>query len=220
MQATRELLVELGYSRITMEAIAQRAGVGKPTVYRRWSSKAALAHEAVFPDISSLELEWDTGDFATDLRRHVRNFVDLLNEPAAVVTAPALLAEFYADQDLRDGLWSRLESPARDGFAGLVATAAKRGEVRSDVDAHLLFDIMAGTVLWRACAVGIDESFPDELASMLLAATQPDGAGRAADRRPVSATSAKSRPDRPAPKRGAVSAPHAKRSSGGRRAVS
>ena len=51
LAATRSLLVERGYSATTIDLIAATAGVSRPAVYRRWSSKAQLVHEAVFPDL-------------------------------------------------------------------------------------------------------------------------------------------------------------------------
>ena len=51
LAATRTLLVERGYSATTIDLIAATAGVSRPAVYRRWTSKAQLVHEAVFPDL-------------------------------------------------------------------------------------------------------------------------------------------------------------------------
>src|SRR5580698_10488232 len=65
-RATLDLLVEDGYQATTIQAIARRAGVSAPSVYRRWSSKAELIEEAVFPS-GLLAPEAITGDVITDL---------------------------------------------------------------------------------------------------------------------------------------------------------
>lgn len=173
--ATRELLMEVGYSAITIEAVAKRAGVGKPTVYRRWRNKAFLAHEAVYPDIRELEIEWDTGDFASDLRRHVANMVVLFTQPEVVTAGPALLAEYPSNPELRDALWQRLEYPARAGFVSMTRAAQERGQARSDLDPDTLFDVMAGSVLWRACTFGLDVggTFERHLTDLLLGGVLP-----------------------------------------------
>ncbi len=49
LRATADLLVEIGYANLTMAAVAERAGTTKTALYRRWSSKAELVHEAAFP---------------------------------------------------------------------------------------------------------------------------------------------------------------------------
>ena len=69
LRATTDLLVEIGYSNLTMAAVAERAGTTKTALYRRWSSKAELVHEAAFP-AAPTAIETPPGDFA---RRHPRD---------------------------------------------------------------------------------------------------------------------------------------------------
>src|SRR4051794_40193012 len=66
LEATRALLLEVGYAGVGMESVAARAGVGKPTVYRRYSTKAALVYEAVFGKTKVLDIP-DSGDLRADL---------------------------------------------------------------------------------------------------------------------------------------------------------
>src|SRR5262249_1227272 len=72
--AALELLVEVGYSGLTVEGIASRAGVGKATIYRRWASKLPLVIEA-FAQLPALE-ESDTGDLVDDLERMLRSYLE------------------------------------------------------------------------------------------------------------------------------------------------
>src|SRR5579875_2279322 len=65
--ATLQLLVESGYQATTVQAIARRAGVSAPTVYRRWSNKAEIVEDAVFPE-GLLTPETLTGDMISDLQ--------------------------------------------------------------------------------------------------------------------------------------------------------
>jgi AcrR family transcriptional regulator len=157
--------------------VARRAGVGKPTIYRRWRNKAFLTHDAVYPGLDDMEIVWDTGDVAADLRRHIDNMVMLFSQPASVAAAPALLAEFGAHPELRDALWERLEIPARRGFVAMVEAAQQRGQVRADLDADTLFHALAGSVLWQACALGTTAGagFEAHLCDLVLRGVLPPG---------------------------------------------
>ncbi len=70
LQATRDLLVENGYAGTSIDAIATRAGVGRPAIYRRWPSKAHIVHDAVYPvmeseNVSDLEIARSSGGSRT-----------------------------------------------------------------------------------------------------------------------------------------------------------
>ena len=67
LRATADLLVEIGYSNLTMAAVADRAGTTKTALYRRWSSKAELVHEAAFP-AAPTAIETPPGDITADIR--------------------------------------------------------------------------------------------------------------------------------------------------------
>ncbi len=67
LRATAELLVEIGYPNLTLAAVAERAGTTKTALYRRWSSKAELVHEAAFP-VAPTALTTPAGDIAADIR--------------------------------------------------------------------------------------------------------------------------------------------------------
>src|SRR5437588_13131394 len=94
LAATCELLVDNGYGRLSMEAVAARSGVGKPTLYRRWSSKAALVADAVVAILSAdapaaaMALPY-TGEVDRDLRDWLDAFAGLAADPlkAALVLA-------------------------------------------------------------------------------------------------------------------------------------
>ena len=97
LEATVELLEEVGYLQLTIGAIAERAGTNKPAIYRRWPTKAHLVHEAVFPiqDPATLSLgdgDGDGGDLRRDVRAAVAVGVELLGRPAARAALPGLLS--------------------------------------------------------------------------------------------------------------------------------
>src|SRR6201995_3670836 len=101
-EATLALLVEDGYQATTIQAIARRAGVSAPSVYRRWSSKAELIEEAVFPS-GLLAPESLTGDVITDLQPYCLQILTYLADPAIRAAIPGLLVEYQNDQ----AMWQR-----------------------------------------------------------------------------------------------------------------
>src|SRR4029078_2668204 len=70
LRATTDLLVEIGYSNLTMAAVAERAGTTKTALYRRWASKAEIVHEAAFP-AAPTAIESPPGDFGADVRNMI-----------------------------------------------------------------------------------------------------------------------------------------------------
>ena len=77
LDATLELLVEVGFSALTVEGVASRAGVGKATIYRRWPSKLPLVVEA-FGQLPGFE-EVDTGNVEEDLKQMLRHYIQAFN---------------------------------------------------------------------------------------------------------------------------------------------
>src|SRR6476619_6342724 len=110
MAATRRLLVELGYSATTIDLIAATAGVSRPAVYRRWSSKAQLVHEAVFPDLGPQRQE---DDFIAEITRLCAGAVRMYREPAVREAIPGLMVDLRSDRRQRRVISDRLEAAAR-----------------------------------------------------------------------------------------------------------
>lgn len=152
--ATRGLLAEVGYQRLTFDAVARRAGVSRPTLYLRWSSKAALVHDAVFSVDDPAGALAQSDDLLADLEALVRRSVELFGGDAVRAAVPGLLAEYHDRPDLREALRDRLDRPVRRQFRDLVAAGARRGQIGADVDADALFDALVGAVLFRVLVTG------------------------------------------------------------------
>jgi AcrR family transcriptional regulator len=146
LEAARTLLLEDGWSGLSMAAVAARAGTTKPALYRRWLSLPHLVYEAAFPDEVALEFHVDSDDFRTDLAGIVRGIRDLLTSPVVAAALPGLLAEFSVQPELHASLLARFS----DGFAELnerLKRAAARGEAREDVGAEDLLQLAIGAAL-------------------------------------------------------------------------
>src|SRR3954449_10686308 len=168
-QATLDLLVEDGYQATSIQAIARRAGVSPPTIYRRWSSKAELIEEAVFPT-ALLDLAELTGDLDTDLETYCRTIIEHLGDPAVRAAIPGLLTEYQTDPELWHRLVQRSVTPMRQAFAAFLEQIGRRPVGSVDV----LFDVMMGALFVRAINSGATsaDAFAREVATIVAASLQ------------------------------------------------
>ncbi len=157
LRATADLLVEIGYSNVTMAAVAERAGTTKTALYRRWSSKAELVHEAAFPATPAATLA-SPGPIDADLRALVEAARDVFLSPVVRAALPGVIADMAADTELRDRVAARFT----DLFSAVrswLHNAVERGEVRAGVDPDRLVDLIGGATLLALLQA------PDDLAS-------------------------------------------------------
>lgn len=168
--AALELLVEAGYTQLSIEGVARRAGVGKRTIYRRWSSKAHLVHAVVFPDDLGSEMPSETGDLATDVRRIVAGALANFARPEARSAIPGLMAEFRDDPELHDMLTARLEHRARASFRDMLERGVARNAVRPEVDPDTVFDVIAGTIVFatQVAGAGVDDDLVDRVTDLVV----------------------------------------------------
>jgi AcrR family transcriptional regulator len=177
LTATRALLAEVGYQRTTIAAVARRAGVGVPTIYRRWPRREALIEDAAFGHIQPAPLPVATGDLRTDLKAWVEIFLAQLADPVTRAAVPGLLLAWQHDEELYQRFLLRNERDVRALFTALLAGdgVAKHAEAT--------FDFLVNTTMIRAVTLGmIDadeycERTADALAALLqssLSADTPD----------------------------------------------
>jgi AcrR family transcriptional regulator len=147
LAATAELLVQIGYSNLTLAAVAERAGTTKTALYRRWSSKAELVHEAAFP-VATTALAAPAGDMAADVRAMIAATRDAFTSPVVRAALPGLVADMTADSELNARVMSRFA----DLFAAVrrrLRDGVERGEVHPDVDPDRLIELIGGATLLR-----------------------------------------------------------------------
>jgi AcrR family transcriptional regulator len=166
LSAARELLAEVGYQRLTLDAVARRAGVSRPTLYLRWSSKAALVHDAVFAVDDPGRALAESDDLLADIAALVRGSVALFDDPTVAAAVPGLLADYRDHPDLREALRDRVDRPVRAQFRVLVDGAIERGQIHGDVDADALFDALVGAVVFRALVTGSSEGVAEPLVAL------------------------------------------------------
>jgi AcrR family transcriptional regulator len=148
LAAARRLLVERGYSATSIDLIATTAGVSRPAVYRRWSSKAQLVHEALFPDLGP---ESPADDFADEIARLCRGALRMYGDAAVREAIPGLLNDLRSDRRMRRMLSDRLEAAARSQLAERVDAAVEDGTARPGVSADAIMDVIAGGAWYAVC---------------------------------------------------------------------
>ncbi|MUM15480.1 TetR/AcrR family transcriptional regulator [Mycobacterium sp. CBMA271] len=104
--AARELLVEQGWEATTMVAIAERAGVGKPALYRRWPSRAHLVFEAVFGWTAPTQEMSAAAGVDDWVRQSCSYTAELFERPDVIAAAPALLSQMRTDPELGQAMWA------------------------------------------------------------------------------------------------------------------
>ena len=168
LAATADLLVEIGYSNLTMAAVAERAGTTKTALYRRWSGKAELVHEAAFP-AAPTALTTPEGDIGGDVRAMIAAARDVFTSPVVRAALPGLVADMAADADLNARVMSRFT-----GLFGVVRErlvhAVARGEVNPDVDPDRLIEVIGGATLLRMLLLPdeeLDETWVDQTSAIV-----------------------------------------------------
>lgn len=149
LNATVELLGEVGYRALSMGAVAERAGVHRPAVYRRWPSKCHLVIDAV-SDGLGLDPTPNTGDLRADLVAGMTALVDSLAGTPLGRVLPGLLADLAADPELAEQFRQRVFLPRRETTAAALRSAIDRGEVRADLDMDFVLDAVAAPLYLRA----------------------------------------------------------------------
>jgi AcrR family transcriptional regulator len=130
-QATLAELAEVGYARLTMERVAERARTGKAALYRRWSSRMELAMDAVYHALPDLTATPDTGSLRGDLLAQLRRTADLLAGPAGEALR-GLLGDVLRDPARTAELRRLSHGNSGKVMREIVRRAIERGEVDGD----------------------------------------------------------------------------------------
>jgi AcrR family transcriptional regulator len=148
LDAALEVLEQLGFANATVEAIAERAGASKATVYRWWPNKAAVFIEA-FREGVAPELPFaDTGSLRDDLRKQLQNFTRMLTGRRGRILA-AFVAAAQGDPEVAAALRSLWIRPRRHEAKLALDRNRERGELRDDVDLDLVLDLLYGPLYYR-----------------------------------------------------------------------
>lgn len=148
LAATLELLRETGYGGLSIEAVATRAGVTRPTVYRRWPDKARLVIDTLATALPVAPAP-DTGDTRTDLRHLAHNLVARLVPTGLAPVVLALHADSVGRDDLAGPLRARYLQPRLDTITEVVRRGVARGDLPAGTAPETVRDLLAGPLVYR-----------------------------------------------------------------------
>ncbi|MFB4305252.1 TetR/AcrR family transcriptional regulator [Actinomadura sp. GTD37] len=177
LDAARELVSELGYAKVSIEAIAARAGVGKQTIYRWWPSKGAVIFDS-FLELSRGEEGVrlpDTGDLEADLRAVMRATAAEFADPAFEAPIRALNMEIIADPALAAQYREKLAGPVDEAKKERLRAAQRAGQLAPDADLDLVLEVLYAPLYqrWLHRSGPLTPQYADALVKTTLRAFAP-----------------------------------------------
>ena len=152
LRATQDLLIEEGFERLTVDAVAKRCGASKATIYRRWPSKVALVVAAALALFPVREVP-DTGDLREDLLASARAYMNEDGRSQAVLAS--LLTAARHDPVLRTAARDALGSPFSGLFEHVLTRAVSHGLVKKGIDIDIISEVFPAIAFHSAAALGL-----------------------------------------------------------------
>lgn len=180
LDATRELLVRDGFTKLRLEGVAERAGVGKATIYRRWPSKEALALDLLL-ELASPHIAVDeTGDTRDELGDVVMNAIRGLTETSFGPVIKAMISQIAGNPAIGDPFREMVVGARREQVVWVIERGIARGDLRRDADPASATELLVGPVYFRLVFGGrLDRAFADQVVDVFLR-----GVGTSAGSRP------------------------------------
>jgi AcrR family transcriptional regulator len=142
-------LAEVGYGRLSIEAVARRAGVGKTAIYRRWNNKLEMVME-IISDVAERKVPLpDTGSFSGDLSLLLLIVSTALRHRMASQIIPDLMAEAARNPQIAETLQRALRTHQQAVGEKLIGQAVARGELPAGTDPEVAVDLILGPLYWR-----------------------------------------------------------------------
>jgi AcrR family transcriptional regulator len=150
LESAAELLLAQGLSAVSMDAVAERAGVSKATIYRWWPTKETLALDALYNEWAEVRPRArDTGTLRGDLMSLMRPWARLAGSRPYGRVIAALITEARTDPAFADEYRSRFVEPRRDQARVVFRRAIDRGEIPADTKVEVALDLLYGPVYHR-----------------------------------------------------------------------
>jgi AcrR family transcriptional regulator len=172
LDATLELLAEEGFQGLSIEDVAARAGVGKTTIYRRWTSKDELVIDAIQEVQVDLSMV-DTGNFRNDLVTLFKTaYKGMMARPLLEQLVLKFIGESYTNPEIFQAFLKQLIIPRFQHFFYMVEQAKARKEIRKDIDPTLVMDLVAGSLYYHwivtRYVMPMSSTSPDEWVEQMI----------------------------------------------------
>ncbi|GIE35531.1 TetR family transcriptional regulator [Actinoplanes italicus] len=165
-------LAEVGYGRLSIEAVARRAGVGKTAIYRRWSNKLEMVME-IISDVAERKVPLpDTGSFSGDLALLLLIVSTALKHRMASQIIPDLMAEAARNPQIAETLQRALRTHQQAVGEKLIGQAVARGELPEGTDPDVAVDLILGPLYWRLAVARqpIEDDYLEKFTTAVTAA--------------------------------------------------
>ncbi len=174
LDAARELLVEEGFTRLKLERVAARAGVGKATIYRRWPAKEELTLELLLELAAPHLAIHDVGDTRAELLAAVENPIRAITASPFGPVIRAMLSQIAGNPAIGDPFRSAVVAARRAEIGRTIERGIARGDLRPDADASIATELLAGPVYFRLVFGGpLDHDLAVRVVDTLLAGLAP-----------------------------------------------
>jgi len=175
LEAADNLLVEIGFAAVTIEGIAARAGVGKQTIYRWWSSKTDVLMDAFLDDASEYLKPQNSGNLRQDLRAHLHNLAEFLTRTDAGAVLRALVGQAQHDGKMAERFRTEYLARQREMDRLPLHRAIERGELATTTDVEAAVDQLVGPIYYRVLVTGesVDVKFTNSLVTAFLQLQSP-----------------------------------------------
>jgi AcrR family transcriptional regulator len=176
LEATRELIAELGLYEFRTEDVAARAGVGKGAIYRRYRSKDELVTAAIAALVTEEIVVPDTGSTRGDLLLLMQEAVELYRGSLARRLMPNLISAIAQKPELARAVRDVFLAGRRAALAEVLRRGVARADLRPDLDLELALDVLGGPLFYRLLVTGgpIDEQLAEGVADLILRGFSPD----------------------------------------------
>ncbi len=176
LSSTLELLEELGFAELTIEAVAANAAVGKATIYRWWPNKAMLVADAFMSSVVRETRFPDTGSVREDLRAQMQRLAGIFRGPRGRIIR-SLIGGGQSDPELIAAFSNRWLLPRRAEAFGILQRGIDRGQLPADIDRNMLLDTLYGPLYFRML-VGhgpLSNTFVDDVCDAVMSGVMLNG---------------------------------------------
>lgn len=179
LSSTLELLEQVGFAELTIEAVAANAGVGKATIYRWWPNKAMLVADAFMSSVVRETRFPDTGSVREDLRAQMQRLAGIFRGPRGRIIR-SLIGGGQSDPELIAAFSNRWLIPRRAEAFGILQRGIDRGQLPADIDRNMLLDTLYGPLYFRML-VGhgpLSNTFIDDVCDAVMSGVMLNGSKR------------------------------------------
>jgi AcrR family transcriptional regulator len=174
LRAAIELIAAQGIRDLRMDDVADRARVGKATIYRRYRSKDELVTVAVSALVSEITVP-DSGSTHADLVALMRGAVEVYSRSVEAAVMPSLVDAMSRDVELARSVREGFLEARRGALRAVLQRGVERGDLRPDLDLELALDVLAGPLFYRLLVTGgpIDGQLADGVVELILGGFAP-----------------------------------------------